>query len=237
VCIHIEPYEGRDAATLKTNLQYILHNYGSHPAYYRRQHKNKLLPMFYIYDSYNLNHKEWARIFTPGGDLSVRNSDLDGIFIGLLVETKHRQDLVRGGFDGFYTYFASSGFSYGSNINNWKNLAREAAGKGLIFIPSVGPGYVDDRIRPWNMENTKVRNNGKYYENYFKTAVNVDPPIISITSFNEWHEGTQIEKAVSKQIKNYTYLDYSPNQPDYYLSLTRKWVLKFMKLKKEKHVT
>ena len=29
--------------------------------------------------------------------------------------------------------------------------------KGLIFVPSVGPGYNDVRIRPWNAHNTKAR--------------------------------------------------------------------------------
>ncbi|WP_228377905.1 hypothetical protein [Chryseobacterium luteum] len=31
------------------------------------------------------------------------------------------------------------------------------------------------------------------------TAVNVNPDFIGITSFNEWHEGIQIEPAVPKK--------------------------------------
>jgi hypothetical protein len=52
-------------------------------------------------------------------------------------------------------------------------------------------GYIDTKIRPWNNLNTKERNNGYYYENMFKNAINLKNPskIISITSFNEWHEG------------------------------------------------
>ena len=30
-----------------------------------------------------------------------------------------------------------------------------AAKNSLTFIPSVGPGYVDTRVRPWNYKNTR----------------------------------------------------------------------------------
>ena len=51
----------------------------------------------------------------------------------------------------------------------------------------------------------------------WEEALATDPTIVSVTSFNEWHEGTQIESAVKKQ----GYEDYG-NDPDFYLKLTRK---------------
>lgn len=42
----------------------------------------------------------------------------------------------------------------------------------MIFIPSVGPGYDDRRIRPWNVENTRNREDGKYYQKMFEMAHN-----------------------------------------------------------------
>ena len=48
-----------------------------------------------------------------------------------------------------------------------------------------------------------------------------------ITSFNEWHEGTQIEPAVRKQIPGFTYLDYQPLSADYYLKRTADWIGKW----------
>ena len=35
---------------------------------------------------------------------------------------------------------------------------------------------------------------GLYYEDKWKRAIAIHPEIISITSFNEWHEGSQIEE-------------------------------------------
>ncbi len=56
------------------------------------------------------------------------------------------------------------------------------------FIPSVGPGYDDTSIRPWNKQNSKSRADGEYYSKYWDEAIKLKPKIISITSFNEWHE-------------------------------------------------
>jgi glycoprotein endo-alpha-1,2-mannosidase len=141
-----------------------------------------------------------------------------------------RQDIVSGGFDGFYTYFAANDFSYGSSWKNWKSLSAFARKNGLLFVPSVGPGYIDTRVRPWNSKTTRERKSGKYYKVAWTTALQTNPPLISITSFNEWHEGTQIEPAISKMNKGYKYNDYSPGEPDFYLNLTRQFVSQYKEI-------
>lgn len=227
VCLHVEPYEGRNASNFRHYLQYVHQHYGSHPAYYRVKRGSRALPLFYVYDSYRVTVEEWQKVLSPRGNISVRNTELDAIFIGLLVETKHRFDIKAAGFDGYYTYFAANGFSYGSSWKNWKSLATFAYKNSLIFIPSVGPGYVDTRVRPWNTKNTHARRKGLYYETAWRTAVGAPSKMVSITSFNEWHEGTMIEPAIPMRCENYTYEDYQPNNPDYYMQLTSKWVKEF----------
>lgn len=141
---------------------------------------------------------------------------------------------MTGGFDGFYTYFAANDFSYGSSWKNWKSLSSFARKNSLLFVPSVGPGYVDTRVRPWNAKTTRERKNGKYYTIAWKTALQTSPSLISITSFNEWHEGTQIEPAVPKSNEDYVYKDYSPRAPDFYLQLTRQFVSQFSESRSKK---
>ena len=227
LCLHIEPYEGRNASNFREALEYVHQQYGSHPAYYKVKRGSRLLPLFYVYDSYRVTVDEWKKVLGSSGTLTVRKTELDALFIGLVVEMKHRFDVKAAGFDGFYTYFAANGFSYGSTWKNWKSLASYAYKNSLLFIPSVGPGYVDTRVRPWNSKNTHARRKGLYYETAWRTALAAPAKMVSITSFNEWHEGTQIEPAVPKQCANYTYQDYQPHRPDHYLQLTLKWVRQF----------
>ncbi len=134
LALHIEPYKGRSPQSLRANVEYILKTYGDHPAFYRRQG----MPLFYIYDSYLTPAKEWQRLLSPKGEITVRNTELDAIFIGLVVEYKHRNEIKAAGFDGFYTYFASNGFSHGSSWKNWRSLQTFARKASLIFIPSLG---------------------------------------------------------------------------------------------------
>ncbi|XP_066280514.1 glycoprotein endo-alpha-1,2-mannosidase-like [Branchiostoma lanceolatum] len=230
VAFHIEPYEGRTDWSLQHSVRYIVDTYGTHPAFYRHTRNGKNLPLFYVYDSYNLPAKDWRNLLSPSGSHTIRNTAYDAIFLGLLVELKHKNEILQGGFDGFYTYFATNGFTYGSSFSNWKTLKQFANQNKMMFVPSIGPGYVDTRVRPWNGRNTRKRLNGKYYNDAFQAAFDVTPEIISVTSFNEWHEGTQVEMAVPKKVGEYTYNDYTPNSPEFYLQLTRNWSEKFKNL-------
>lgn len=220
MAFHIEPFY-EDPASFRKNLRYLNKNYGNHPAIFRWKGK----PFYYIYDSYKLKAHQWASLLKPNGKMTVRGTENDGIFIGLWVHKNEGAFFTSGGFDGFYTYFASDGFVYGSTTKNWKTLSNFAKANELIFIPCAGPGYLDTRIRPWNNENTKNRNGGLYYEKMFLSAIKSKPNFIGITSFNEWHEGTQIEPAIATHTKKYHYENYGKNKtPLYYIKKTKKLI-------------
>ncbi|XP_006004938.1 glycoprotein endo-alpha-1,2-mannosidase [Latimeria chalumnae] len=234
VAFHIEPYKDRDDRSMYSNVKYIVDKYGGHPAFYRyKTSTGRTLPMFYIYDSYITSPESWGSLLTVSGFHSVRNTPYDGLFIALLVEEKHMNDILKAGFDGMYTYFATNGFSFGSSHHKWPALKAFCDSNNLMFIPSVGPGYLDTSVRPWNSHNTRNRVSGKYYETALSTALLVRPDVISVTSFNEWHEGTQIESAVPKQSGQIVYQDYRPYKPNLYLELTRKWAEKYSKEKEQ----
>ncbi|KAF4676455.1 hypothetical protein FOL46_002961 [Perkinsus olseni] len=131
--------------------------------------------------------------------------------------------------DGFCTYFAATGFVYGSTPSNWPHMSRVARDEGIYFIPSVGPGYIDVEVRPWNYANTRDRRGGGYFDDMFTEAAKLQPEMVSITSFNEWHEGTNIEPAVdgkstlaSLKWPSREYLSYGTD-PEFYLTKTRQW--------------
>lgn len=217
ICFHIEPFY-HSAEEFRQQIQFLNTNYGQKAALYQVNNK----PFYYIYDSYKLPLSNWKQLLQKEGTLSLRNTDLDATFIGLWVHEKDSSFFANSGFDGFYTYFASDGFVFGSTYANWDYLSDFSKEKDLIFIPCVGPGYLDTRIRPWNAQNSKDRERGKYYQRSFEAAKKLKPPFIAITSFNEWHEGTQIEPAIEKKIDNYTYQDYGQNvSPWFYIEETK----------------
>ena len=80
-------------------LNFIFVRYGDHPAYYRGPQRGNL-PVYYVYDSYHTNAKEWASVFSSNGKLSLRGSKYDGIFLSLLVDQSHYSLVKNGGFDG-----------------------------------------------------------------------------------------------------------------------------------------
>ena len=58
----------------------------------------------------------------------------------------------------------------------------------------------------------------------------IQPVMVTVTSFNEWHEGSQIEPpAVGVEIKpGQFYIDFGEVSPDSYLAQTRHWVDTFL---------
>ena len=225
VNFHLEPTKDRTAEKVVEMIQYILDNYGNHNSFYRFNGK----PLFYVYDSYHIEAKDWATILSIKGEKTIRGTDLDSYVIGLWVHKEEEDYFINGNFDGIYTYFASNGFTYGSSSKNWDYLSKWAVKNKKLFIPCVGPGYSDSRIRPWNTQNFKSRNEGKYYDSMFESAIASNPNIIGITSFNEWHEGTQIEPAIQKKIKSFDYENYYPLDENYYLNRTFYWSKQFIK--------
>ncbi len=248
IAFHIEPYTGRHVTNIRRYIRHMVDShYLNHTAYYKIEGR----PVFYMYDSYQIKPNEWARLLGKHGDLSVRGTELDGFFIGLYHSSGDCHRLADSGFDGGYSYFAIDGFTDGSRSSKWPRIVAECQARGVTFIPSIGPGYDDTAVRPWNEENTRNRAHGRYYRQVLADFVcassdaNALPLLcrqmfdqflkskakyLSITSFNEWHEGTQIEPAVPKRVRFRTYDDYRPNPPDFYLHLTNHMVKKVSEL-------
>ena len=236
VALHFEPYQNRSVVSVRKDIEYIVMKYAEHPAMFKYSLVDGLkpLPVVYIYDSYMIPDSEWARLFTRNGDLTVRGKELDIFAISLLTKQLEQDFILRGGFDGFYTYFATDGFTFGSSLKNWPPLASFARKNNLLFVPSVGPGYDDTRVRPWNSRNTRLRRGGEYYINSIAKALAVNPKFVSVTSFNEWHEGTQIEPATPKVDGTFEYKNYLPRDEYFYLSITYQRLARVLDMKKKK---
>ena len=231
--LHMEPYPGRNALSVKKDIIHLTERYGTSNSWLKINNKRT----FYLYDSYHIPAQDWKQQIA-----SLRNTPNDGFFIGLWLNQNGGTLAKNSMFDGTYSYFASDGFVYGSTTQNWKAMAKWSKANNMVFIPSVGPGYRDTGIRPWNQHNTKPRGkNGEYYDNMWTKAMELienGVTYVSITSYNEWGEGTQIESAKSvKEIKSMmeamqnqkqkVYLEYPNSDPYYYMNKTKEWVVRW----------
>ena len=93
------------------------------------------------------------------------------------------------GFDGIYTYDI---LVYGGGT--FARLCEQARRRLLLCAPSVGPGY-DARRALTGDTRVKPRRGGRTYDGMWRAALRARADIVTITSYNEWHEGTQIEPA------------------------------------------
>ena len=145
---------------------------------------------------------------------------------GLVLADQTVSEWVDGGhFDGLYNYCV-----LGVNVDTGYSWASDLP-PDAWYVPGVNPGFSARRIKYPPDVNTP-RRDGATYEDRWEAAlgVGVEPALVTITSFNEWHEGTQIEPA-AVDISNgrgYTYEDYGALPPEGYLTLTGQWVTRFL---------
>lgn len=131
---------------------------------------------FYVYDADREQAAVWSEALAP----------LDGVRI--FGHTTLVGRAKASGFDGVYTYDVVTW-----NGSLFRRLCTQARTAGLLCAPSVGPGY-DARLATRD-EATRPRLHGVTYDRMWKTAIRSGADIVTITSYNEWQEGTQIEPA------------------------------------------
>ena len=131
---------------------------------------------FYLYDADRDPALVWAEALEPLEDVRVFGHTT------LVGRAK------ASGFDGLYTYDVVTW-----NGSLFRRLCTQAHAAGLLCAPSVGPGY-DARLAT-RQEAVRPRLHGATYDRMWKTAIRAGADVVTITSYNEWQEGTQIEPA------------------------------------------
>jgi type 1 glutamine amidotransferase len=217
VAWHLEPYSGRTARSTVDDIRYINDTYGSHPAFHRdAAHGNR--SVFYVFESLRIG--DWSALDEVTGTSIV------------LAQTTDTTKVAH--FSGLYTYDGIAG----ATAPGWKQGGEYARANGLVWAPSVAPGYIDDRAVPGNTTPTLGRDNGAAYDrqwsNALDPAIGGDPAWVSVTSFNEWHEGSSIEPAADRPPAGHGYQTFSgaygktgEAAETAYLDRTKHWVDRF----------
>lgn len=98
-------------------------------------------------------------------------------------------------FGGLHTYNVCGAFRKFSQMKlGLRFMNFQARKNGVIHVMNIMPGYDDTHIRVPGF--SVDRENGKLYEELWKLVLNLDPDMVVITSWNEWHEGSEIEPSI-----------------------------------------
>jgi glycosyl hydrolase family 99 len=167
---------------------------------------------FFVYHATDFPAAEWAQL----------NASLSGVRV--FAQTPLAGWAKAGGFQGLYTYDT---LTYrGPRFARMCNAAHKL---GLLCLPSVGPGY--SALRATGDTRVLDRRGGATYDSMWRAAMRAGADITTITSYNEWNEGTQIEPACSRV----GYDNYAGAwglrglaAEDAYLNRTRYWMSRLM---------
>lgn len=130
-------------------------------------------------------------------------------------------------FEGFSTYSPNLKHSPISDSKNWKYYYNLLSSRKMFFVPSISPGINASAFNIQLSHYSRSRQNGKYYDLQWKSAINSGSNIILINSFNNWFYGNVIEP-VENNIKFSLNNDiWAGNESFYFLQKTKKWIHQF----------
>jgi hypothetical protein len=210
VAAHVEPYGGRTVSTISQDMSYL---------------RATGITDFYVYLAPQYPASDWAPFL----------ASLDGIRVFAHVGP---DNLVRSGasasfahaagFTGMYTYDVVA-----YSPADYATICGTARANLLLCAPSVGPGF--SALRATGGATVRPRSSGNTYEALWNGALQSGPDLVTVTSYNEWHEGTQIEPAQAKCLPSgFCYSNYDgdygfsgPSAATVYLQRTKFWADRF----------
>ncbi|MBI2923394.1 MAG: hypothetical protein HYY18_20240 [Planctomycetes bacterium] len=183
--------QAKDAKQIAADFAYLDREYGPSPAWLRSDGA----PVVFVYTRV-------AAAFPPADFVAARGKAL------LLMDTPDL-DLARAG-GGLHSY--NPVFTDLEPLRSeYQSASFASRVNGLLFAATVVPGYDDTFVR--TPGGRRARDGGKLYDAFWEAAIASEPDWILVCSWNEWHEGSEIEP--------------SKEDGDLYLKKTAEWVKKW----------
>src|SRR5574340_263612 len=185
ITVYYETAPPRNAPSVEgavKDLRYILDRYGKHPAWLTVRNK----PVIFIYGRAlgQLKLDGWRE---------VKRQVADAVLLGDQISENAARV-----FDGIHTY-NPTGRIAGRSVDEIRTWAREnypdwvkKAGAGIACVTII-PGYDDTHLDRKAPRPTTERHGGQTYRVLWEEAIAARPDWVLITSWNEWHEGSEIE--------------------------------------------
>jgi glycoprotein endo-alpha-1,2-mannosidase len=195
VSAYYEKISGEDAASRITaavgDIDYLLGRYGSDKAWLRAAGK----PVLFVYGRalHELSPADWQEVLAQ-----VRRDNQQGVV--LIADSMDSRFVAA--FDGASTYNITGQTQHKSppEIRAWARAAYPkmvaAAGPGKISTVTIIPGCDDRNVGRPPPRPVTDRWDGETYRVLWQEAIAAAPDYVLITSWNEWHEGSEIEPSV-----------------------------------------
>jgi hypothetical protein len=189
VSAYYETIRGADlVASATEDLAYLVSKYGAHPAWLKVAGR----PVVFVYGravGQMGTLKRWQEV----RERVRRETGHDPFLIGDRIDAESA-----GVFDGIHTY-NTVGLLAGQSVDKMRRqnvaaaslTAALAHAAGKLACATIIPGYDDTKIRKPGLACS--RHDGATYQAGWEAAMASDCDWVVITSWNEWHEGSEIE--------------------------------------------
>jgi hypothetical protein len=210
-------------------ISYLLTTYGKRAGFLRARKASARAPVVFVYFANLFDPAEWQQIFDRVRAQTGRDAFYQGDMEGADPQLQARA------FDGLHLYQpapytvdgdlslaarildpnaavrtpasdATDRVTVGGDAATW---AGEARALGRAWAATVIPGFDDRKVRNPSFVVSRDHGAERTYDFFWRQALASRPDWVLLTSFNEWHEGSEIEPSI----------EYS----DEFLKRTRAW--------------
>lgn len=183
------------------DILWVLDNYGDRPGYWRIDGR----PVLYVYRRTFTQLRRWNEWREALRRVRERR---DAFFIADTSAVEAMQT-----FDGYHITTSVLQVLMGDDMKKFHQLMKQACQTlGKLYAAPVIPGFDNARVHEKGRLVTD-RLGGKLYEDQWEAALACAPDHVMINSFNEWHEGSEIEPSLELG--------------DAYLNATRQWIARY----------
>lgn len=193
----VQPRFRADWNEVVNDVKYIIDNYGDHPHFLKHEGR----PVIFIYAIGYVASANWTKIINK-----LHTDGYNPYIVADIQDPKNADDQWVKIFDGYHIYNPAG--IYRDNLNAKQSYSEMIFNTRIaekLSMITVIPGYNDYAVcNPLGQRNTWFdipRRDGDLYKEMWDMAKLINPDWVLICTFNEWHEGSEIEPSIEFGLK------------------------------------
>lgn len=182
-----------DAAGAERDLRYLVERYGSKPGWLKVGGR----PVVFLYTR-ALERVSPAQWRAAARRVAVGPLPEPVLIADISPSDRPRLSAATPFMDGFHQY-SLAGWLHGHSPAEIDRMTRDAYSASRQLVAdrirclTVGPGYDDSHTSNPPPRPIIDRANGRTFQTLWRNAIAAKPDWVVVSTFNEWHEGTEIE--------------------------------------------